>query len=177
MSTIFQNQKAGWLLANQHSKVGVGRRSGGRGKQIANWAIWATIENFCVKVMYTRCLCSSQLTMHAAPPSQAGVGRRYVVLGKQRGGWAMWAILRIFAKVILNIFQIAISSSLGQPKQVWYYGYVVLGKQIGSRAPSISSVPHATTTTKYRTPTLTLVVPVIYPSSSVVLPITQLYSV
>ena len=39
LSTIFQNQKAGWLLTNQHSKVGVGRRSGGRGKQIANWAI------------------------------------------------------------------------------------------------------------------------------------------
>ena len=39
LSTIFQNQKAGWLLANQHSKVGVGRRSVGRGKQIEGWAI------------------------------------------------------------------------------------------------------------------------------------------
>ena len=39
LSTIFQNQKDGWLLANQHSKVGVGRCSVRRGKQIEGWAI------------------------------------------------------------------------------------------------------------------------------------------
>ena len=84
LSTIFQNQKAGWLLANQHSKVGVGRRSVGRGKQIANWAIWATIKNFCVKVMYTQCLCSSQLTMQLRQAKQVWDEPCYVREAKRR---------------------------------------------------------------------------------------------
>ena len=137
LSTIFQNQKAVWLLANQHSKVGVGGRSGGRGKQIANWAFWATIKNFCVKVMYTQCLCSSQLTMQLRQAKQVWDEPCYAREAKRR--LSNVSYIKNFAKVIWNIFQIAISSSLGQPKQVWDYGYVVLGKQIGSRAPSISS--------------------------------------
>ena len=90
LSTIFQNQKAGWLLANQHSKVGVGRRSGGRGKQIANWAVWATIKNFCVKVLYVYTVYTVYTvfmfipTNNAAPPSQAGVALCYAREAKRR---------------------------------------------------------------------------------------------
>ena len=126
--------------------------------------------------MYTQCLCSSQLTMQLRQAKQVWDEPCYAREAKRRLSNVSYIknFCKGYMKYIPNCYLI-----LTGPTKAGVVLWLCCARETNRKSSTINqlSVPHATTTTKYRTPTLTLVVPVIYPSSSVVLPITQLYSV